>query len=559
MGAVRSYHKPFTRLWELLRLDRDDIFSLYSYAILSGLVQLSVPIGIQSIISFVLGAQMVTSIYVLIILVLLGVFILGVLQINQMKIIEKIMQKIFVRNSMKFLEVIPAYDLIEVNSLYIPEKINRFFDTMNIQKGFSKILLELPTAIIQIIFGLLLLAFYNTTFIVFGVIILLLLLVAINYTSAKGLRTSIEESNYKYETVGWLQEVARAIMTFKFFKANKFESSNADDIIVNYLDARTNHFKVLISQYKMLVFFKFMITAMLLSLGVYLLMEQKLNIGEFIAAEIVILTIINSTEKIIKSLDSVYDVITGLEKIATAVEQKLDKNDGKFTELTATNISLKDFGFCFGKEADIFEAVNVDIPDKSIVAITGAEGAGKSTLLRILSGIYGTYEGVYTLGNIPFENYDIDILRSKMGIMLNKHEVFKGSVIDNIKVGRSHITINNILELSRTIGISDFFHKLPSGINTVLDPSGKNLSSTLISKILLLRALVDNPQYIILEEPWLNLEEQNVLNIINYLRSLKGKSTIVVVADHAYFLQSADYILSIKDKNIICQKNSYHD
>lgn len=556
MAIETSYKKPFVRLWELLRLDKDDILSLYSYAILSGLVQLSVPIGIQSIISFVLGAQMVTSIYVLIVLVLIGVLIIGVLQINQMKIIEKIMQKIFVRNSMKFLEVIPSYDLVEVNSHYIPEKINRFFDTISIQKGFSKILLEMPSAIIQIIFGLLLLAFYNTTFIVFGIIILFFLLMAINLTSARGLRTSIIESNYKYETVGWLQEVARTIITFKFFKANKFESIHADDIIVNYLEARTRHFKLLVSQYKVLIFFKFLITAMLLSLGVYLLMEQQLNLGEFIAAEIVILTIINATENIIKSLDSVYDVITGLEKIASAIEQKLDKNDGKFTELTATNISLKDFGFCFSKDSYIFEDVNVDIPDKSIVAITGAEGVGKSTLLKVLSGIYGKYEGTYSLGNIPFENYDIDFLRSKMGVMLHKNEVFKGSVIENIKVGRAHITINDILDLSRIIGITDFFNKLPLGLNTIIDPSGNNLSSTLISKILLLRALVDNPLYIILEEPWINLEEQNALHIINYLASLRSKTTIVVVADHPYFLQSADYILSIKDKKILSQKNS---
>ncbi|MBK8330718.1 MAG: hypothetical protein IPL09_14960 [Bacteroidetes bacterium] len=152
---------PLKKLLDLILLDKQEVISIYFYAILSGLVQLSLPIGVQAIIGFVMGATMVTSIYVLIFLVVLGVLMVGVMKINQMRIIEKVQQKIFTRNAFAFAEKIPNLDLQAMDKYYLPEKVNYFFDTLNVQKGLSKILLNIPTASIQILFGLLLLSLYH--------------------------------------------------------------------------------------------------------------------------------------------------------------------------------------------------------------------------------------------------------------------------------------------------------------------------------------------------------------------------------------------------------------
>ena len=206
--------KPLERFWNLIRLDRSDISSIYFYAILNGLMQLSVPIGIQSIIGFVLGASMATSIYVLIFLVVMGVFIVGVLQVNQMKIIERIQQKIFTRYAFEFVDKIPKFDLYKTDNYFLPEKANRF-DTVNLQKGFSKLLLDIPTALIQILFGLILLSFYHPLFIIFGITLALLLFLIVYFTSKNGLETSINESNYKYEVVACMQVISKSIKLFK--------------------------------------------------------------------------------------------------------------------------------------------------------------------------------------------------------------------------------------------------------------------------------------------------------------------------------------------------------
>ncbi|MDH4460032.1 MAG: ABC transporter, partial [Flectobacillus sp.] len=201
--------KTLHQLWALLNLDKSDLFSIYFYAILGGLVELSVPIGIQAIISFVLGASMVTSIYILIFLVVMGVFGVGVFQVNQMKVIEKIQQRLFTHFAFEFSQTLPQVDLYKADLYYLPEKVNRFFDTLNIQKGIQKLLLDIPIAVIQIFLGLILLALYHPLFIFFGFILGVILWLIIKFTGKNGLETSIEESNYKYQVVAWFQEVAR--------------------------------------------------------------------------------------------------------------------------------------------------------------------------------------------------------------------------------------------------------------------------------------------------------------------------------------------------------------
>ena len=204
-----------SKFWQLISKDKSEIGAIYFYSVLNGLVQLSVPIGVQAIIGFVLGASMVTSIYVLIFLVVSGVLVVGILQMNQMKIIEQIQQRIFTRNAFDFVDKIPRFDLYKADSYYIPEKVNRFFDTLNLQKGISKLLLDIPTALIQIFFGLILLAFYHPFFIVFGLILALILWLILFFTSKEGLETSIKESDYKYESVAWMQQIAKSIKAFK--------------------------------------------------------------------------------------------------------------------------------------------------------------------------------------------------------------------------------------------------------------------------------------------------------------------------------------------------------
>ena len=496
----------FKKLIDLIRLERKEIYDIYFYAILSGLIQLSLPLGIQAILGFVLGATMVTSVYVLIFIIIFGVFLLGYMQINQMKIIEKIQQKIFVRYAFAFAETIPNFNLKDIDKYYLPEKINRFFETINVQKGISKLLLDIPTAVIQIAFGLILLSFYHPFFILFSFVLISTTFLIFKLTSKKGLETSIAESQYKYKVVAWLEEMGRVIKSLKYSQGTNINLIKTDEKLLNYISARTSHFQVLLIQFKSLVFFKVAITALMLILGSYLLFNQKINIGQFVAAEIIILSLINSLEKLIISLENIYDVVTGLHKLNSVLEIEIEKNGSVDLNTKELNIVLSDVGFSYNANQKVFKNLSLHFPANSITCISGEENSGKSTLLKLITGAYKYNSGLITMNNIPLQNYTLQSLRRQTGVLLYEQDLFEGTLFDNITLGRTDITIESILELTKTLGFENFISIFPKSFQSHIDPLGNTLPTSIKKKILLLRTLIHNPLLLIMEEPWVGLE-----------------------------------------------------
>lgn len=542
---------PLKRILQVLKLDRTEISAVYFYAILSGLVQLSLPLGIQSIISFVLGGSISTSLVILIILVVLGVLIAGFISVNQMRLIEKVQQKLFVRYSFEYANRIPKLDLQKVDDYFLPELVNRFFDTVSLQKGISKLLLDIPAASIQILFGTILLSFYHPVFIVFSLVLILLVYLILKFTSEKGMQTSIQESNYKYRVVGWLEELARVVRSFKFSKGSALNLSKTDELVSGYLDSRTAHFKVLLFQYWTLIGFKMLITAAMLVVGSVLLINQQLNIGQFIASEIVILLVLNSVEKLILNLDKVYDVLTSVEKLAKITDMPLDEDGNLLLEENANGlaVSVKDLHFSYNN-IPVLKGINFNIEAGQKVAITGVEGSGKSSLLRVLTGSYHHYDGNILINSIPIKNYQADSLRIKTGILLGKQEIFHGSLLENITMGNHSIKPSSIIELATKIGLHDFIEQQENGFNAELDPVGKRLSKNVIQKILLLRALVNHPRLLLLEEPWTSLDDDTKNMIKSFLLNQKDVTVLVATNDQAY-INECDWVLVMKDGQLV--------
>lgn len=523
---------PVRRILNLLKLERTEITAVYFYAILNGLIQLSVPVGVQAIISYVLGASMRASLVVLIVLVVLGVLIAGILQVNQMKIIEKIQQKIFVRYSFAFANHIPELDLKKNDAVYLPELVNRFFDIPMLQKSLSKILLEIPTAVIQILFGLVLLTFYHPAFILFGVILVTVLIVILKYTGGRGLETNMLKSKYKYRVAAWLEEMARVIKSIKYSKHNELHLEKTDVEISNYLEARNNHFRVLLFQFNVLVIFKTLITAAMLTVGTWLMVEQQLTVGQFIAAEIVILLVLNSVEKLIMNLGSVYDTLTAIEKVSEVTDKPSEENGSQVLAPSPRGIKLELRQVSFGYHNDnpILNDISLRIQPGEKVCITGKDGAGKSTLLKLMTGSYTDLQGSLLIDDIPSGNYNMDSVRAHTGVLLNQQDIFLGTLWENIALGNPDIRMEDVKDLAAKTGLDEFIASLKKGFDTMLDPTGKRLPRNVVQKILLVRALAGNPRLLLLEEPWAHLRENQREQLIRTLSNLP--STTVVVATH---------------------------
>jgi ATP-binding cassette, subfamily B, bacterial len=543
---------PIQRVLAILTYQRADISAVYFYAMLNGLVQLSLPLGIQSIISFVLGGSISTSIVVLIVLVVAGVFFNGLFQVNQMRLIEKIQQQLFVRYAFETARKIPKLNLKSLDNYHLPELMNRFFDTVTLQKGLAKLLLDIPTASIQILFGLLLLSFYHPVFILFGIVLIFLLFIILRYSGNKGLESSIEESNHKYEMAGWLQEIARVVNSFKFSKGSSLHLQQADKSVFNYLSARTRHFKILLFQYWTLIGFKIAVTAAMLIVGSLLLVDQQLNIGQFIAAEITILMVISSVEKLIINLDTVYDVLTATEKLGklTDLPEEPDGQHKLAYSNTGVRIQVNDLGFDYVEGNPILNAINFSILPGEKIQVMGAQGSGKSTLLRLLSGSYQPFKGVIQLDQMAIASYTLDSVRQQTGILLNNQELFKGSLLDNITMGNPSIDFKDISRLAEIVGLKEFFDQNASGLSLNVDPYGDRLPRKIVQKLLLLRALLNRPRLLLLEEPWLGLEPQYATQIKMYLLNDIPETTVLVISNDTEFAEKASRVMIMANGTI---------
>ncbi len=548
LSGKNALGAALAKLYKLLVLDRKDIYAIYAFSIFAGLVQLSLPLGIQTIISFVLAGSVSTSIVILIFLVVLGVFFNGLLQVKQMQITEKIEQKIFVRYSFEIADRLPKINIEKMDNYYLPEVVNRFFDTMSLQKGMSKLLLDIPAATIQMIFGLILLSFYHPVFIVFGMVMFLLLILILRFTSVKGMETNMRASDYKYSVASWLEEIARTIKTFKYSKGTSLHLSETDRLTTGYLEAHTAHFRVLQKQYWSLITFKIMITAAMLIVGSILLVDQQLNIGQFVAAEIVILTIIGAVEKFITSLDKVYDVLTALEKLGKITETETEK-EGTIElgpKFEGVAIRFDEVSFQYPDGNRVLNQLSFTLKPGRHIAVMGKSGSGKSTLLRLLTGAFKDFEGNVLIDEVPVGNYNLHSLRLQTGILLNAQDIFKASLLDNLTMGNEAISISEVSALANVTGLIDFIQSQKEGYDTLLDPAGKRLSKKVIQTILLMRAILGKHRLLLLEEPLLDLDNKYAENILEYLKT-DTTSTIIIVTANPLVAQACDKVLWLEN------------
>ena len=549
---MKDKMSPWRRFVGLLQLERRDIFQIFYYALFAGVVALSLPLGIQAIINLIQGAQMSTSWVVLVILVTLGVLFTGGLQLMQLRIIETIQQRIFTRSSFELSYRFPKIKMDELRNYYPPELANRFFDTLTIQKGLSKILIDVPAALLQIIFALLLLSFYHPFFIIFGVLLLVLVFTVFKFTAERGLVTSLEESKNKYRVAHWIQEIARTVVSFKLSGRTNLALRKNDDLVKDYLEARESHFKILVLQFSQMIVFKVVITAGLLLIGGALVLNQEMNIGQFVAAEIIILLVIASVEKLILGLEPFYDVLTSLEKLGEVVDKDLEIQEGEEPPLgDELNIELRNVSYqVHDRKSPILENIDLNITPTSRIMIKGESGSGKSSLLRLISGIIKPTSGQIVVNNHAMEALHLNTYRSYLGLSLSEETPFEGTIRDNITFGSKDISDEYILEVIENVGLSDFISDQPNGLSTILYPEGKKISYNIAKKIVLARALVKIPQLLILEDPLDHFNDKETDSIIDYIAHKAHPWAIIVVSSNERWRSICDTMITLEKGKI---------
>jgi ATP-binding cassette, subfamily B, bacterial len=282
--------------------------------------------------------------------------------------------------------------------------------------------------------------------------------------------------------------------------------------------------------------------------GTWLLLNQQINVGQFIAADIVIILIINSVEKLIATMDNVYDSLTSIEKLSKIVDCKIeDSGSLKFSNEDGCSINFKEVGFVYPNGSVAFNHVEFELGNNEILCIKGQSGVGRSTVIRLLTGAYTGFSGSILLNKIPIGNYNLRDLRANTGIMLNEQDIFRGTILENLTMGNTDIPMSDITNLADKIGFTDFIVSNKNGYDTVLDPTGKRLNENVKQNIKLLRALLGKPTLLLLEKPLEHLNNKQQIEMMKYLRT----ATVIIISNDKDLLEQSDQVLVLENGVII--------
>ena len=504
-GSGYGLLSPGRRFLELLQAERQYISTLLIFSLFSGLLYLAAPLAVDAVVSrLAFGGQAQPYVQALVILTaaLLGCITLqAVMSGFQYYLSEVIQRRIFVRAATDLAHRLPRVKAEAVDLVHAPELVNRFLEVVTAQKSTALLLLDGVNVVFGTLAGMLLLAFYHPALLALVAMLLALLLLVIWPLGRGAVRTSIAESKVKYELVHWFEQIAAFPLLFRGPGGLDLASEHANLLASQYLEKRGSHFKVVIRQVSGLLVLSVSASAAVLLLGGWLVLNQQLTIGQLAASELIMGGIAGALAKLGKKLEAWYDLMAAMDKLGNLFDLDIERDNGErpVRSERGMTIEAKDLGFGLPGLPALFVDRSFSIPSGSRTGVVGTYGSGCSSLLDLFFGLRSPTAGHVSIDGLDVRSWHLDALREDV-LLLRGVEIVPGSVIENLRLGRHAIGLDEIRAALSAVGILDSILRRPEGLNLELQSGGAPLSGNERIRLLLARALVQRPRLLLLDE-----------------------------------------------------------
>jgi ABC-type bacteriocin/lantibiotic exporter with double-glycine peptidase domain len=248
MQMSASMKPPLQRIFSLLQPDRSDLWIVAAYSVAIGLLTLALPVASQSLINTVAFGTVLQPIIVLSILLFAALIAASALQVLRHWLVEVLQRRVFVRVTGDAGDRLIHARSSFFDNVHGPELVNRFLDVAIVQKSIAVLLIDGLTILMQTVAGLLLLAVYHPLLLLFDAVLFAMIIFILFGLGRGAIRTSIAESQAKYEVLSWLEELARHRGTFRSSQGMHFGWSRTNERAASYIEERKSHFRVEIRQ-----------------------------------------------------------------------------------------------------------------------------------------------------------------------------------------------------------------------------------------------------------------------------------------------------------------------
>jgi ABC-type bacteriocin/lantibiotic exporter with double-glycine peptidase domain len=349
--------------------------------------------------------------------------------------------------------------------------------------------------------------------------------------------------------VHWLEEQARAFHAFKFAGRSPLGIQRMDAILTGYLTYRNKHFHVLMQQTMSIVVFRTIVVGGFLVLGSQLVIDRQISLGQFVAAEFVIVTVLTGVEKLILSMSTIYDILTSAEKAGHVSDLPLDHAAGSALPSSTAGMALTLRGVAYRYQPglrDVLRDITSSIRPGERVGITGYEGAGRTTLLKLMAGLLGEYDGTLLFDGQPLRTLDRMVLREQIGQYLSGTDLFDGTIAENISVGRSGVDHGAIQRAIADVGLTRDVEDMPLGLETQVTHGGRRLTHDFAIKLLFAQAIAGAPRLLVVDDLFQNLHGEDRRRLIALLTDRGRPWTVVVVSHDPMLLAELDRVIVLE-------------
>ena len=239
-----------------------------------------------------------------------------------------------------------------------------------------------------------------------------------------------------------------------------------------------------------------------------------------------------------------------LDQLMQSVELEREANTGiKVQKLGQIVWSRIGFNYPNATVPSLLE-ISASIEPGERIAIMGRNGSGKTTLIKLTAGMFQPSQGALTFDRLGANEIEISTFRKKLSVVLQDIYLFAGSIRENVLMGRENIEDADLLQALECSGVNDFLPRIPGGLDAVLTDRGKSLSAGQRQAIALARALVNNPEVLLMDEPTAALDLNSEQSFVRQLQPLLDGKTLITVTHRLPVLELVDRIIVLADGKI---------
>ncbi len=240
-----------------------------------------------------------------------------------------------------------------------------------------------------------------------------------------------------------------------------------------------------------------------------------------------------------------------MERICEVLDEKstLSEPVSPVTEIKDGSVDFENVCFAYAKSADdhVLTNVNLHISPGETVGIIGATGSGKTSLISLIPRLYDVTEGSVKVGGVDVREYDMDTLRNKVAMVLQKNVLFSGTVAENLRWGDENATDEELRIAARQACAEEFIDGLPGGYNYDLGQGGVNVSGGQKQRLCIARALLKKPHVIIFDDSTSAVDTKTDAEIRGALKKYAPDTTKIIIAQRVASVQDADKIIVMDD------------